>query len=1014
MNSRNPFALASSIASLIAIALAASHEARGQAISINAPGTFTENFDIIGPSTIAWTDGVTIPGWHAGINSNATADGNLQENNGDTNGTAGALAGLLNLGHTGDLDRALGSKSTSTGGFANVAYGVLFQNTTGASLQITNLGYAGEVWHANAVGTTPEFWNTFYKVSNTLFTDTEPGGNTAAAALGSFTALPSADITFPTNFANNAKLDGNLAANRVVRSVLNPGIILAPGDYFMFRWVDANQPNNDSYQGIDDFSITFASYTPARNLTYNPAHIVGGAPNGSIELSANQYWLDGGSPAAMLESDNLAFSQDGTMNINVPANISAASVTVSANSGTITIGGPGAISSTLTKTGDSVLALTSANSFTSTTLGGGTVITSNVGSLGAAALNVTSSTTLTTNSDLTLGGGISGSGLLVKNGPGILTLGGSGNGNGGIFVSEGGLRADTTAALGGDLQLVTLEDGASLEFTGGAGTFSAAGTSRTLIANGTNTITVGGAGNLEFLIVDTLAASGTLIKEGTGTLRTTVDQGSLTATWIVNAGNLELQTNNGLGTGDILMNGGVLVVRGNPGVTLANNVTLNGGALSTRSGDAGIVAGTLNVIADSFIHLKSNTSPANPQSITVSGQVIGDGDITITGNVPLTAGAKAAVFTNPSNTYSGNITVTSQQTMASESFAGSGSAIGAATITLGGGTLRILDSGIGDNGALDYTANSIVVINPTDINLPGVATITLDRSLGGVSVGNTAAFGSLTIGSQSLFINGLNDYKAAFTNGIVGGAATINANTHVTVSGPVTGTGSITKDGPGKLEINDTSDPTVDFVVNAGTLQGTGKIGGNVTALGGSVAPGSDSIGTLEIGGNVTFAAGAALSIDLADDLPGLNYDLIKVGTGGDLTSTGVIDLGGSFLNINASPDIDLGDLFFIFNNDGTDAVTGTFSGLTDDTIITIGTQEFQISYDANFASATLDGGNDVALLAVPEPASARTAPARSSSLHAPPPDSLIKSASHSNPSSPDPPRHFSMQLPPL
>jgi hypothetical protein len=971
MNSRNPFALSSSIASLIAVLLAASYEARGQAISINAPGTFTENFDIIGPTTIAWTDGVTIPGWHAGINSNITVDGNLQENNGDPDGAAGTLAGLLNLGHSGDLDRALGSKSTSTGGFANVAYGVLFQNTTGSSLQITNLGYAGEVWHANAVGTTPEFWNTFYKVSNTLFTDTEPGGNTPGAALGSFTALPSADITFPTNFANNAKLDGNLAANRVVRSVLNPGIILAPGDYFMLRWVDANQPNNDSYQGIDDFSITFASFTPARNLTYNPSHTVGGAPNGSIELSANQYWLDGGSPTAMLESDNLAFSQDGTININVPANIAAASVTVSANSGTITIGGPGAISSTLTKTGDSILALTSANAFTSTTLGGGTVITDNIGSLGATGLNVTSSTTLTTNSDLTLGGGISGSGVLVKNGPGILTLGGAGNGNGGIFVSEGGLRADTTAALGGDLQLVTLEDGASLEFTGGAGTFSIAGSSRTLIANGTNTITVGGAGNLEFQIVDTLAASGTLIKEGTGTLRTTVDQNALTATWIVNAGNLELQTNNGLGTGDILMNGGILVVRGNPGVTLANNVTLNGGALSTRSGDAGIVAGTLNVIADSFIHLKSNTSPANPQSITVSGQVIGDGDLTLTGNVPLTAGGRAAVLTNPSNTYSGNITVTSQQTLASESFAGSGSAIGAATITLGGGTLRILDSGFDDNGTLDYSANNIVVIDPTDINLPGVATISLDRSAGGVTVGNTAAFGSLTIGSQSLFISGLNDYKASFTNGIVGGAAIINANTHVIVSGPITGTGSITKDGPGKLGVNGASDSTIDFVVNAGTLQGAGEIGGNVTALGGSIAPGNDNIGILDIGGNITLTAGATLSIDLADGLPGLSYDLITVGTGGELSSTGAIDIGGSFLNINASPDIDLGDLFFIFNNDGADTVTGTFSGLADDAIITIGTQEFQISYDANFVAATLDGGNDVALLAVPEPASA-------------------------------------------
>jgi fibronectin-binding autotransporter adhesin len=967
MKRQSPLALASSIASIIAVTLGAANQAHGQAIAIGGAGSYTENFDILGTANVAWVDGVTVPGWHAGINANATADGNAQAADGTV-----VFSGLLNLGLSGDGDRAIGSKATSTNGFANIGIGVLFQNTSGAALTISNLSFAGELWRTNTTAGNTEQSFAFFKTSNALFTDVEPGGSAATANTGSFTPLPGLNWNAPVNAPASTALNGNLAANRLVRTVTNTGIVVNPGDFVMIRWIDTNIGGTDGYQGIDDFSITFAPFVTARNLVYNLAHSAGGAPNGAIELTASQYWLDGGSPAAFLESDNIAFSQDGTANINVPVNVAAASVTVSANSGTYTIGGAGAISSSLSKSGTGTLALTSANAFNNVTLSGGTVITSNVAALGNGGLNMTGPVTLTTTTDLTTGGGINGTGALTKNGSGVLTVGGVGTGTGGVLVETGGLRSDGVAALGADTQLITLSDTTSLEFTGAAGAFSAAGASRVLVGNGTNTLTVGGTGNLEFNVADTLVSAGTFIKEGTGTLRTTQDQNLLQASWIVNAGNLELQTNGGLGTGDILMNGGILVVRGNPGVTLSNNVTLNGGALGTRSGDAGVVAGSVNVTGNSFINLKSNTTPANAQSITVSGPVSGNGDLTLTGNIPLTAGAnKALILTNPTNTYSGNITATSQQTVASESVAGSGSTLGAATITLGGGGLRILDNGAGDNGTLAY-GNNVVVIDPTDLGLPGVATITLDHAVGGASVGNTVAFGSLAMSSQTLNLNGLSNYQASFTSAAIGGAATINSNTAIEISGPITGTGSITKDGASAFEINGATDADVDFTINAGSLEGIGDIGGDVAINGGAaIGAGSGGTGILDIGGNLTLAIGSTVNVELADGLPGLNYDLINVGIGIGAVSTGSIDLGGATLSATANPDIDLGDLFFIFNNDGADPITGTFDGIADNSIITIGTQEFRISYDADFVSATLDGGNDVALLAVPEPGSA-------------------------------------------
>jgi hypothetical protein len=60
--------------------------------------------------------------------------------------------------------------------------------------------------------------------------------------------------------------------------------------------------------------------------------------------------------------------------------------------------------------------------------------------------------------------------------------------------------------------------------------------------------------------------------------------------------------------------------------------------------------------------------------------------------------------------------------------------------------------------------------------------------------------------------------------------------------------------------------------------------------------------------------------------------------------------------------------------NDSNDAITGSFTGLGDGSIFSAGGQSFQISYFANWtgdqATSTFTGGNDIALQAVPEPAS--------------------------------------------
>ena len=364
--------LTASATALLAV-FAAIPSARSQIV---VPGsmTYTQNFDGLGTATVAWSDGVTIPGWFAGINANVTADGNLTV----SDGTNGALLGLLNLGTGVTADRALGSKVT--GATANIAFGVLFQNTSGKALDVTNIGYTGELWRTNTTVTpvTPEQWVTFTKISGTTFNDVEPGATSPTANVGSFTPAPAFNFSSPTNTPVDAALDGNLAANRTVISA-DPNLVISPGQFFMFRWVDTNNVGTDGHQGIDDFSISF---TAVPSLVYHLTHSVGGAPNGVLEVSANQYWLDGATGAGFASGDAIVFSETGSATISVPADVTSLQTSVSAASGTYTIGGVGKIGGPLVKSSAGTLVLTSANSFSSTAISGGVVETRAAGALG--------------------------------------------------------------------------------------------------------------------------------------------------------------------------------------------------------------------------------------------------------------------------------------------------------------------------------------------------------------------------------------------------------------------------------------------------------------------------------------------------------------------------------------------------------------------------------------------------------------------------------------------------------
>jgi len=225
-------------------------------ISVPGPSTYVQSFDGLGSAATPWVDDSTIPGWSAGINANNTPDGSLQATNGSD---AVPLSGLLNLGSTGSADRALGAKATSVGNLANIAFGVVFQNTSAQPLIVNDITYTGELWRTNTTaGGLPEQWFVFSKTSSSPIADVEPGTSSDSADTGSFTLVPALNWSSPTNQPQDSALDGNAAGNRSTLSA-NPNVTVNPGDYFMVRWVDTNRAGTDGYQGIDNVSITFSA-----------------------------------------------------------------------------------------------------------------------------------------------------------------------------------------------------------------------------------------------------------------------------------------------------------------------------------------------------------------------------------------------------------------------------------------------------------------------------------------------------------------------------------------------------------------------------------------------------------------------------------------------------------------------------------------------------------------------------------------------------------------------------------
>jgi hypothetical protein len=137
------------------------------------------------------------------------------------------------------------------------------------------------------------------------------------------------------------------------------------------------------------------------------------------------------------------------------------------------------------------------------------------------------------------------------------------------------------------------------------------------------------------------------------------------------------------------------------------------------------------------------------------------------------------------------------------------------------------------------------------------------------------------------------------------------------------------------------------YAVAGGTLEGAGTFGAN-SITGGLLSPGLSGPGLMAFNSGLNLGAGATLQISGTGTVPGSQYDQLSV--------TGAVSLASATLQVTSLPAVAPGTTFVLILNDGADAVSGTFNGLPDNSVLNVSGQPFRIRYSGG-------SGNDVTLV---------------------------------------------------
>lgn len=500
--------------------------------------------------------------------------------------------------------------------------------------------------------------------------------------------------------------------------------------------------------------------------------------------------------------------------------------------------------------------------------------------------------------------------------------------------------------------------------TGGAlGTFANANTSEAVFAgaDGTYTITVANTvlstGSISFLASGyTLTAGATRTFNNVATLSVAAGKTATLGTGIT----LNRSSNTSLTGGGTLKVGSGATVRtsqnncwlgitGNTTVELSGvmrsdyRISVQSGTLTVQSGGSITASGSAGLALGS----SSSTGALNLDggTTTVTRLFSGGGSSYVNFN-----GGTLKAYSTAAADYTGTFL-----TGLTGAYVKEGGALiddGGLAITVGqalqhGGTAD-KDGGLTKSGAGMLT-------------LTGVNTYTGDTvvSTGTLAVGSTGSIdnsASISVSSGAVFdVSGKTGYTVGSSQSLVNSG---------TVKGGVAVSGTLnagTTAAPGFF----TSGVTVN---HGGLLKGVGTISG-ATVVHGTLAPGN-SIGTITTAG-LTLGNDGTLSVELGRD--GSSHPVSDL-----VVSTSLVDLSGANLALSTLSGYGNpvgGDVYFLIDNQTDQAIVGTFASLNSvSTDLSEGStflwnnMEWEITYLADYGTSSTSGGNDLAIIAVPEP----------------------------------------------
>jgi autotransporter-associated beta strand protein len=440
---------------------------------------------------------------------------------------------------------------------------------------------------------------------------------------------------------------------------------------------------------------------------------------------------------------------------------------------------------------------------------------------------------------------ISGTGSLVKQGAGTLSLSGSNSYTGGSTLSAGtlvlenanGLAASGTISMAG----ATLKYGTGIT-TDLSSRFSTVSNQSYAIDTNGNSITFAGA---------LTSSSGTLVKSGNGTL-TLSGNNTYTGGTTVSAGVLRGTGNSTLGNGgSITVNSGAALELLGTG-TFARPISLSGtglsgtGALRNISGNK-TISGAITLVGDTTIHSVSDTLSFD----VASGSAV-------TGTYNLTFGGDGNIlFSDGIGTNSGSITKVGNGTL---TFAGANTYTGATTIQ--SGTIVI-----GRNGAIS---------NQSDLSVSG----------------GTLNLGAFTHGFFNKNVT-LTSGSIIATTGNLSGTGT--SSSYLLESGTVTaslqGTAQLVKSTAGTVTLSGNNSFTGNTTINGGTLVAAGQ-----NALGSTPNIIVNHGGSLLVTADASLNASANMTLATGTSVAGLVFSGNYNGYIGALTlsADSIIDLGTS------------------------------------------------------------------------------------------------------------------------